>query len=120
MFKAHYYVGLPIAFLYNLVVSFLLLYYFLNFKKTNKFLFVVGVIHLSSLLLMPIMCCTLVILQINDLFIDYNDRAYRLIINIISYTNHVLNKLAYPFIEIYYSSGYISIFQYFINYLIFQ
>ena len=110
MFKAHYYVGLPIAFLYNLVVFFFLLYYFLNFKKTNKFLFVVGVIHLSSLLLMPIMCCTLVILQINDLFIDYNDRAYRLIINIISYTNHVLNKLVYPFIEIYYSSGYISIF----------
>ena len=57
---------------------------------------------------MPIMCCTLVLLPMNDPFIDYNDKTYRLIINIISYANHVLNKLVYPFIEIYCSSGYIS------------
>ena len=111
MFIAHYYVGLPVAFFYSLVTSFFLLYYFLNLKKTNKFLFIIGVIHLSSLFLMPIMCCTLVLLPVNDLFIDYNDKTYRLIINIISYSNHVLNKLVYPFIEIYCSSGYISIFK---------
>ena len=110
MFETHYYIGLPIAFLYSLVISFFLLYYFLDFKKTNKFLFTIGVIHLSSLFLMPIMCLTLVLLPENTLFIDYNDRVYRLIINIISYTNHVLNKLVYPFIEIYCSSGYITKF----------
>jgi len=110
MFLAHYYVGLPVVFLYSLFISFFLLYYFVNLKITNKFLFFIGVIHLTSLFLMPVMCCTLVLLPVNDLFIDYNDKVYRLIINIISYTNHVLNKLVYPFIEIYCSSGYISIF----------
>ena len=110
MFLAHYYVGLPIVFFYSLLISFFLLTYFLNFKKTNKFLFIIGVIHLSSLFVMPIMCTTLILLPANDLFIDYNDRAYRFIINVISYTNHVLNKLIYPLLEIYYSSGYISIF----------
>ena len=110
MFIAHYYVGLPVVFFYSLIISFFLLYYFLNLKITNKFLFFIGVIHLSSLFLMPIMCCTLVLLPVNDLFIDYNDKTYRLIINIISYANHVLNKLVYPFIEIYCSSGYISPF----------
>ena len=110
MFLAHYYVGLPVVFLYSLVISFFLLYYFLNLQKTNKFLFIIGVIHLSSLFSMPIMSCTLVLLPANVLFIDYNDKVYRLIINIISFTNHVLNKLIYPFIEIYCSSGYISAF----------
>jgi len=110
MFFAHYYVGLPIVFIYSLIISFFLLYYFLNLRITNKFLFIIGVIHLSSLFVMPIMCFTLVLLPVNNLFIDYNDKTYRLIINIISYTNHVLNKLVYPFIEIYCSSGYISTF----------
>ena len=108
---ANWYVGLPISFAYSLVISFFLLYYFLNMNKTNKFLFIIGVVHLSSLFLMPIMCFTLVLLPTGNVpVVEYNDVAYRRIINIISYTNHVLNKLVYPMVKIYCSSGYISKF----------
>ena len=111
MTLAHWYVGLPISFAYSLVISFFVLYYFIDMKKTNKFLFIIGIIHLSSLFLMPIMCFTLVLLPTGDVpVIDYNDLVYRRIINIISYTNHVLNKLVYPMVKIYCSSGYLSIF----------
>ena len=41
-------------------------------------------------------------------FFEYNEKAYSFIIEIISYTNHVLNKFIYPIIEIYLTSGYIS------------
>ena len=51
---------------------------------------------------------TIVLLPTNDLFFEYNEKAYSFIIEIISYTNHVLNKFIYPIIEIYLTSGYIS------------
>ena len=111
MVLANWYVGLPISFAYSLVISFFVLYYFLDMNKTNKFLFIIGIVHLSSLFLMPIMCFTLVLLPTRNVpVVDYNDLVYRRIINIISYTNHVLNKLVYPMVKIYCSSGYISIF----------
>ena len=111
MFLAHYYIGLPFSFAYSLIISFFLLKYFQDSKKTNTLLFIIGVIHLSSLFLMPIMCCTLVLLPVDEPFIEYNDLVYRRIIKIITYSNHVLNKLIYPMIEIYCSSGYISFFK---------
>ena len=100
MFLAHYYIGLPFSFAYSLIISFFLLKYFQDSKKTNTLLFIIGVIHLSSLFLMPIMCFTLVLLPTGDVpVIDYNDLAYRRIINISAYTNHVLNKLVYPMVR---------------------
>ena len=108
MYLCHTYVGLPVALLYSLITSFFLLSYFQNKEKTNIILFYIGVVHLSSLFLMPIMCITIVLLPTEDLFLQYNDKLYFYIINIISYANHALNKVIYPFIKIYYESGYIS------------
>ena len=108
MFLAHYYIGLPIAFAYSLAISFFVLYYFTNWKKTNKFFFFLGIIHLSSLFIMPMICCTLVLLPANDLFIDYNDKVYRGIIDGISWANHILNKIIYPICIIYSTSGYVT------------
>ena len=108
MYFFHYYVGLPVAFFYSLLTSYFLLSYFQDKKKTNMFLFCIGVLHLSSLFIMPVLCFTIVLLPTNDLFFEYNEKAYSFIIEAISYTNHVLNKFIYPIIEIYLTSGYIS------------
>ena len=65
---------------------------------------------------MPIMCITIVLLPTEDIFFQYNDKLYSYIINIITYANHALNKIIYPFIKIYYER---DIFQQEINSCIF-
>jgi hypothetical protein len=57
---------------------------------------------------MPIICITIVLLPTEDFLIQYNEKVYSYIIDIISYANHALNKLIYPIIKIYCQSGYIS------------
>jgi hypothetical protein len=108
MYLFNIYVGLPVAFFYSLITSYILLSYFQNKKKTNMLLFYFGVLHLSFLFLMPIICITIVLLPTEDFLIQYNEKVYSYIIDIISYANHALNKLIYPIIKIYCQSGYIS------------
>ena len=108
MYLFHFYVGLPVAFLYSLITSYLLLNYFQNKEKTNMILFYIGFLHLSSLFFMPIICLTIVLLQTEEILFQYNEKAYSYIIDIISYINHALNKIIYPIIKIYCQSGYIS------------
>ena len=108
MYVCHIYVGLPIAVLYSLIASYLLLSYFQNKKKTNMFLFCIGVLHLSSLFIMPLLCFTIIFLPTKDIFLQYNEKVYTYIIDIISFANHALNKIIYPIIKIYCQSGYIS------------
>ena len=108
MYVCHIYVGLPIAILYSLFASYLLLSYFQNKKKTNMFLFCIGVLHLSSLFIMPLLCFTIIYLPTKEIFLQYNEKVYSYVIDIISYVNHALNKLIYPIIKIYCQSGYIS------------
>ena len=108
MYLIHYYVGLPVGFLYSLIISYLLLGYFQNKEKTNMLLFCIGVLHLSFLFLMPIMCLTIVLLPLEGIFFQYNEKSYSYIIEIITYVNHALNKLIYPIIKVYCQSGYIS------------
>ena len=107
----HYYVGIPISFLYSLILSFLVLYYFLNKEKTNILLFIIGVIHLGALFLLPMLCFVLVLLPTGDTILEFNEPFYQLTIDIISYANHILNKLIYPIVVAYSSSGYISIYK---------
>ena len=107
----HYYVGIPISFLYSLILSFLVLSYFLNKEKTNILLFIIGVIHLGALFLMPMLCLVLVLLPTKDTILEFNEPFYQLTIDIISYANHILNKLIYPMVVAYCSSGYISIYK---------
>ena len=88
MYFFHTYIGLPVALLYSLITSFFLLSYFQNKEKTNIILFYIGVVHLSSLFLMPIMCFTIVLLPTEDIFFQYNDKNHlkkilKLFINII-------------------------------------
>ena len=109
MYLFKIYIGLPVALFYSLITSFLLLSYFQNKKKTNMLLFCVGVLHLSFLFLMPMMCLTIILLPTEDYIFQYNEKVYSYIINIISYANHALNKIIYPIIKIYCQSGYISI-----------
>jgi len=115
MYFFHIYIGLPVAFLYSLIISYILLSYFQNKEKTNMLLFYIGVIHLSSLFIMPMMCMTIVLLPTEDYFFQYNEKVYSYIIDTISYVNHALNKIVYPIIKMYCQSGYISTTYKFIN-----
>ena len=108
MYLFNIYAGLPVAALYGLFTSYFLLSYFQNKEKTNMLLFYIGVIHLSSLFIMPSLCLTIVLLPTQDLFFQYNEKVYSYTIEIITYINHALNKIIYPLVKMYCQSGYIS------------
>jgi hypothetical protein len=97
-----------IGYVYSFFISLFYLNYYRNKKYTNCFLFLLNVLHLSLIFCMPIIAYVTLTNEEALKPIKESKMCF-LAIKIINMTNHVLNKLFYPLVVVYYQSGYMSI-----------
>ena len=96
-----------IGYIYSFLIAFFFLNYYRNRKYMNCLIFLINVLHLSLIFFFPIIAYITLTREETLKAVKDSDKCL-LTIKIINITNHVLNKLIYPLIVIYYKSGYIS------------
>lgn len=91
--------ALPASLVYSFIIAFCILYYFSRKKENPKgwIIFIIATLHLSLVFVLPVI--VLMVLHPGDERITFeNDpkKSY-IAITYLSYLNHVLNKVVYPY-----------------------
>ena len=102
---------LPASFVYSFIIAYCFLRYFSKEKNDTKswIIFIVATIHLTFVFVLPIIIL-MVLDQGENIGFKFEDDVTNsaLAFEIMSITNHILNKIVYPASIIYYESGFIS------------
>ena len=93
---------LPATIIYSFLMSFFFLYYF-------GIIFIIATLHLTLVFLLPVIIFMVLYPEDEDIAFENDVKNSTLAIEIVTMTNHVLNKLVYPFCIVYYESGFLSL-----------
>ena len=108
--KYEFYGILPATFIYSFIFSFAFLFYFRNEKKSDCLIFGIAVIHLGIIFATPVIVLMALLNDDEAFKVRFIKDSHKcsLFIEIVSYINHGLNKVFYPFLIYYNESGFIS------------
>ena len=103
---------LPASFFYSFHISFFFLLYFSKTKENWKssIIFFIAILHLSMVFVLPfIIFLFFAEDETGGIYFEKDVKKTILSFKIMTMTNHVLNKLVYPFSIVYYESGFPSL-----------
>ena len=108
--KYEFFGFLPASFVYSIILSFLFLNYFRDNKKTSWPILIIAILHLAVIFVSPIITLMALMYLDEDLNVEFIKDSHKcsLYLELVSYINHGLNKLVYPYAIVYYESGFIS------------